>query len=215
MATAAQTSANQANAQHSTGPQTPEGKARVAQNAVSHGLTAKHLVFRDDEREQLAELESALAAELDPHGPTETVVFDQLLHAAWNLRRFGRIEAELSTGDAADFADGPNTAALDRLTRYQNRAQRAYYKAVAELRTLQTNRALRTIKLEPEFEPEVPAITDINEFAKQSRSEVTAAAIDLALKMTDLQTATWVSQMRARRDQSEQQSGLANQRPGA
>ena len=33
MATAAQIQANRANAQNSTGPRTPEGKARVSQNA--------------------------------------------------------------------------------------------------------------------------------------------------------------------------------------
>ena len=72
------------------------------------------LVFRDDEREDLAQLQAELTAELDPSGPTETLVFAELLHAAWNLRLFRRIEAELSTGSPADFAsDGVNTAALD------------------------------------------------------------------------------------------------------
>jgi hypothetical protein len=196
MATAAQLSANQANAQNSTGPRTPEGKARVSQNAVTHGLTATRLVVRDDEVEDLAALQASLTVELDPHGPTETIVFDELLHAAWNLRRFRRIEAELSTGDAADF-NGPNAAALDRLTRYQTRAQRAYYRAVAELRILQTNRALRGVKLDPAREAEVPAITDINHLAKQTRSEVTAEALKLAFQMTDYDTATFFHSRRA------------------
>jgi hypothetical protein len=196
MATSAQLTANQANAQSSTGPRTPEGKGRVSQNAVSHGLTATRLVVRDDDAEDLAALQASLAVELDPHGPTETIVFDELLHAAWNLRRFRRIEAELSTGNPSDF-DGPDTAALDRLTRYQTRAQRAYYKAVAELRILQTNRALRSLKLEPEMEAEVPAITDINEFAKQTRSEVTAEALKLAMQMTDYQCSTFIRDRRA------------------
>src|SRR2546421_8455 len=56
MSTAAQTLANQANSQHSTGPRTLEGKARVVQNAVRHGLTAKHLVIRDDEKEEFRAL---------------------------------------------------------------------------------------------------------------------------------------------------------------
>ena len=43
MATPSQINANQVNAQQSTGPRSPEGKARVAQNALRHGLTARHL----------------------------------------------------------------------------------------------------------------------------------------------------------------------------
>jgi hypothetical protein len=120
MATAAQITANQANAHRSTGPRTPEGKARVARNAVRNGLTARHLVVREDEREDLAQLQADLTAELNPSGPPKPSFFEELLHAAWNLRPFRRIEAELSTGSAADFAsDGVNTATIDRLTRSQ------------------------------------------------------------------------------------------------
>jgi len=41
MATDRQIAANRKNAQKSTGPKTPEGRAAVRLNGVKHGLTAK------------------------------------------------------------------------------------------------------------------------------------------------------------------------------
>jgi hypothetical protein len=208
MATAAQIVANHANAQHSTGPRTAEGKARSAQNAIRHGLTSRHLVIRDDEREEFEALQESLSAELAPQGAVEAVVFQELVHAAWNLARFRRIEAEASTGTAADFSDPATTVVLDRLGRYQARTQRAYYRALQELRTLQTNRALRAFKLKEEEEAEVPAITDINELTKRSQSEITAEALNLALKMVDYEASTYkVNAIRKRVAETSQPGG--------
>jgi hypothetical protein len=197
MASPAQMSANQLNAQNSTGPRTVEGKARVGQNAVRHGLTARHPVVRDDEREEFAALRDGLAAELDPQGAVEEVVFQQVLLAAWNLQRFSRLEAEASTGTLEDFTNPATVAILDRLSRYQTRAQRDWSKGIAELRILQTNRALRDRKLEPEEEADVPAITSINDLTKQTQSEATAEAIDLAVKLLDVEAGTVLRRPRA------------------
>jgi hypothetical protein len=188
MATAAQITANQSNAQHSTGPRPEQGKARVAGNAVRHGLTARHLVIRDDEREDFETFRHALQTELDPQGAIERTTFEELLHAAWNLQRFRRVESEASLGTLDDFTDPQTAAVLDRLSRYQSRAQRAYYKALTELRVLQTNRALRAVKLAAEIQPEVPAITDINHLTKQTHSEVTAEALKIAIDMMECES---------------------------
>jgi hypothetical protein len=189
MATAAQIDANRANAQLSTGPVTAEGKARVAQNAVRHGLTAKNLVVREDEREELAALRDRLSAEIAPQGALECLAFDELLHAAWNLRRFRRIEAEASIGTLDDFTDPQAAAVLDRLGRYQARAQRAYTRALAELRALQTGRALRRARLEPDAAAEVPALADVEKLTKQTQSDTSARAVDLALKLVNTEGA--------------------------
>jgi hypothetical protein len=196
MASAAQITANQSNAQHSTGPNTDEGKARVSQNALRHGLTARHLVIRDDEHEEFAALQNALSEELAPQGAMEAIVFQELLHAAWNLQRFRRIEAEVSRGAIEDFSDPDTTTVLDRLTRYQARALRARQKALQELRVLQTNRALRAVKLTGPEAAEVPAIASINDLTKQTHSEVTAEAIDLATKMLDYEAGSFLASRR-------------------
>ena len=54
MTTEAQIEANRANAQKSTGPRTPEGKATVAQNAVKHGLLARTAVLHGEDWEEHA-----------------------------------------------------------------------------------------------------------------------------------------------------------------
>ena len=54
---AAQFAANRANALKSTGPKTLEGKAKVAMNALRHGLTAQQIIVRDDEREEFQAME--------------------------------------------------------------------------------------------------------------------------------------------------------------
>jgi hypothetical protein len=187
MASPAQIIANQANAQHSTGPRTPEGKASVSHNALRHGLTAQHLVIRPEQQEEFNSLQDSLRDELDPQGAIEIITFHDLLHAAWNLHRFRCLEAECSSGNPTDFSEPATTTVLDRLGRYQSRAQRAYYKAIHELRTLQTNRALRSVKLDEQEDAEVPAIAAINELTKQTHSEVTAEAIKQAINITDYQ----------------------------
>jgi hypothetical protein len=143
MASIAQITANQANAQLSTGPKTPEGKARVAQNALSHGLAGKHLVIRPDEQEEFAGFRRELIFDLAPYGAAETVIFGDLLHAVWSIHRFRKLEAEASAGATEDFTNPETAALLDRLTRYHARARRSRYKALKDLRTLQTARAQR------------------------------------------------------------------------
>jgi hypothetical protein len=185
MASPAQTAANRSNARQSTGPRTADGKTRVSQNAVRHGLTGRHPVVRSDEREAFAALRDGLTAELDPQGALEELAFQQILLAAWNLQRFSRLEAEASTGTLHDFTNPVTAALLDRLSLYQSRAQRAFSKGISELRILQTNRALRARKLDDEEAAQVPAITSINDLTKQTQSESTAEALGIAVKLVN------------------------------
>src|SRR5438477_8288459 len=87
--------ANVANAQHSTGPRTPEGQARSSQNARTHGLTARDLIVAAAEREEFEELLNDYQTEVQPQGAIQQTLFDELVGAAWNLRRVRRMEVQL------------------------------------------------------------------------------------------------------------------------
>jgi hypothetical protein len=92
MATEAQTSANRANAQKSTGPRTPEGKAVVAQNAVKHGLLTQEVVIKGEDPGAFALYREGMLEELAPAGPMESMVAERIAGLAWRLRRAERLQ---------------------------------------------------------------------------------------------------------------------------
>lgn len=87
-----QIKANQENARRSTGPRTPEGKARSSLNAVRHGLLARDAVLPEEDRAAYLELLAALEEEYQPDRPSQTFLVQQLASAQWRLQRFIRLE---------------------------------------------------------------------------------------------------------------------------
>ncbi len=87
MATEAQIEANRANAQKSTGPRTPEGKATVAQNTVKHGLLARTAVLHGEDWEEYTCFSEVLLDELYPDGVMEQELADRIVSLSWRLRR--------------------------------------------------------------------------------------------------------------------------------
>src|SRR5512135_2584972 len=87
MTTEAQTEANRANAQKSTGPRTPEGKAKVAQNAVKHGLLAKDAVVVGEDLEAFDLFRDQFRAELAPVGLAESLLAERIVGLFWRLQR--------------------------------------------------------------------------------------------------------------------------------
>ncbi len=81
MATEAQIRANRSNAQKSTGPRTPEGKAKSARNATKHGLTAQHIVLSTEDQEVY-----------DAH--REQMLAERIISLSWRLDRAVRIQTQ-------------------------------------------------------------------------------------------------------------------------
>ena len=65
-ASPAKIAANRANARKSTGPRTPEGKARSRANAYKHGLTGDGVILATEDTEQVAARFTVLMDEMGP-----------------------------------------------------------------------------------------------------------------------------------------------------
>jgi hypothetical protein len=141
MATAAQITANQQNAQSSTGPQSPEGKAAASRNAATHGLHAVNPVLPHESQAEFDALHASYRSELQPKGLREDFLVRQVAEAQWRLVRLQKIEAEFIDILAAGQArQNPNAAiaasmlekggpdALSRLHRLAASAERAYHR---------------------------------------------------------------------------------------
>ena len=93
---AAKLQANRQNAGRSTGPRTLGGKRRSSSNAVTHGLTATHVILnagscREDPHE-FDSLRDSLSQEWQPRGPLEECLLDRIVVCLWRQRRALRFE---------------------------------------------------------------------------------------------------------------------------
>jgi hypothetical protein len=115
MATEAQVEANRANAQKSTGPRTPEGKAAMARNAVKHGLRARAAVLQGEDWEEYTCFRAGMLEELYPDGLQEMELAARIVDLSWRLRRAGRYQDAVFealydqyAAEAAEPAAGPD-----------------------------------------------------------------------------------------------------------
>ena len=95
MSSQAQIDANRRNAEKSTGPKTPEGKAVCAQNALKSGVYAFSHVIRGEDPDEFEALRDAFLEQHKPADPTQLALVDTLIVTEWTQRRLRRIEAEL------------------------------------------------------------------------------------------------------------------------
>ena len=92
MASQSQISANRQNAQRSTGPKTPQGKAAASQNALKHGLSAGRDVVFTENQEDFDIHRDALLEELSPQGQMELILAERIVTLSWRLKRADLIQ---------------------------------------------------------------------------------------------------------------------------
>jgi hypothetical protein len=159
-----QQEANRRNAAKSHGPITPEGRAAVRHNALKHGFTAAEIILPTvEERIDFEQFRFAFEEEYKPEGPTEQVLVEDMVIARWRLNRIRKMEPgffALRLEDLKDFrqkyysnldgqahlayvvyADAGAADTYGKMSRYEGRFERTFYKALKELQRLQALRA--------------------------------------------------------------------------
>jgi hypothetical protein len=98
--------ANRRNAQKSTGPKTANGKAVSKLNALKHGILSREVLVRGKHARESARefrtLHAQFRQHLNPVGPVEEMLVDQIVTAHWRLRRALKAES----GEIALSVDG-------------------------------------------------------------------------------------------------------------
>jgi len=178
MATDRQIEANRTNAQKSTGPKTPEGRAAVRLNGVKHGLTAATLVLPGEKESDFESLLADFESEHQPATPTEEALVRQMAMAQWRLRRLYHVEAaffnlrlidldeeiddnynNLDAADKLAFVvkeDSGQSSVRENLSRIEARLERSFYKALRELDRLRTARPRKSANQTQFQEPTLP-----------------------------------------------------------
>jgi hypothetical protein len=155
-----QIEANRANAQHSTGPKTPEGKKKSSQNAIRHRITAQTTVMTEEDRIQHDDFCANMMFDLAPVGAIEKFLASSVAEDAWRLNHARAQAANIvaighfdGTADIYD-AEHPEihtaiTAArtvrdhaktLELISLYEQRIRKSFENYLAKLEKLQTER---------------------------------------------------------------------------
>ena len=160
MASAAKALANRTNAQASTGPRTQEGRTVSRLNAVSHSLTSKTVVLPHESQEEYNAVLRSLMNDHRPANDNERLLIERLAQAHWRLQRCysverafleNRIAAALEETPDVDpdaamaqlFVDKAEASRMRLVMRYLGAAERAFYKAGADLAKAQAERRKR------------------------------------------------------------------------
>ena len=86
MISESQLNANRANAQKSTGPQSPETKRKVGMNAIKHGFAGQTVVIPAHDTEAYEEHFASFRREYRPVGPTEEFMVQSLADLTWSVQ---------------------------------------------------------------------------------------------------------------------------------
>jgi hypothetical protein len=145
LSTSAQFIANRSNAQQSTGPKTPEGKAISARNNFRHGFTGEFTVLPWEDQSEYDRLMDALRDEHKPSCLTERILVDKMAQALWLTKRALMLQ-HVTFNHELPTCDDEKQLAL--YIRYQTSHERNFHKCLNDLLRLRAEKRKQQIGFE-------------------------------------------------------------------
>jgi len=138
---AARAAINRANAQHSTGPKTPEGRAVSCLNNTKFGLTGTNFtVLEWEDRAAFDQLLNGLRDEHQPSTPTEQILVDNMAEHHWLSQRALLLQNLCFQIEEPACQSSDHEKQLALYMRYQTTHQRAFHKCLDQLLKLRAAR---------------------------------------------------------------------------
>ncbi len=118
------------NSHHSTGPTSPEGKARSSLNRLDHGCRSEQLILPSEDPAEFEFTVNGWLAAYDPQDAVARTLIHETAKAHWflkrNEKRLHQIESRLP-GDAWQWTD-ENLRLFTNFSRYKTTAERAFFR---------------------------------------------------------------------------------------
>jgi hypothetical protein len=153
MVTDAQVRANQANAQHSTGPTSDTGKAASSKNHFTHGLTGHSFTVLDfEDQDEFDSVLCGLRFEHQPATMTEAILVEKMAQSYWLSKRALYLQAHRAFGARCARSNEDQCATDPELTldeqqkqlalliRYQTTHDRAFHRSLNDLLKLRAEK---------------------------------------------------------------------------
>ncbi len=155
---------NRANAQHSTGPVTIQGKLASSRNSLKHGLASGQIIIPGEDPAAFDSLLGALLEEHQPASPTEELLIHEMAQSYWLTQRALRLQNECFT------AEGIDDKRLALFLRYQTTHERAFHKSLATLMKMKKERARGFVSQPGESTPRAVEFVRQNDHAAAQRT---------------------------------------------
>ena len=145
-----QQEANRKNAQHSSGPKTPEGKAAIRFNALTYGLRTRATILECENAADYSQLWDEMEADWRPQTRTERCYLETMVTSQWLLKRVAESEQRIYICIA--FGE-QQFKMLAYAAKQRAQLERSFRTAIADMKQSQKERQVR----QPQPEKPAPA----------------------------------------------------------
>ena len=164
-----QQEANLKNAQQSSGPKTPEGKAAIRFNALTYGLRTRATILERENAADYSQLWDELEADWQPQNRTERCYLETMVTSQWLLKRVA--ESESRVYESIAFGE-QRFKMLAYAAKQRTQLERSFRTAIADMKQSQRERSQQQARQPQPAQTAQPASAPVHPSAGPQRSSV-------------------------------------------